>query len=103
MTMHMFDITDGSPNRLDQLGYIPLIGTVSGTCRIAYGVVKAAFSAIASVFSILATGVPSDKWRSRRKDGLMHIGRGFVELLPIIGGILTKRYDKEMLRHIQFA
>lgn len=81
-------------SRLDKLGYIPVVGTVSGTCRIAYGVVKAAFSAIAAVFILIVTG-SKKTFGYHFEDGLLHIGRGLVELFPFVGGYLTYKYDKE--------
>jgi hypothetical protein len=86
-------------SRLDKLGYIPFVGTVSGACRIAYGVVKAAISAVAAVFSLIATGSKKN-FGYHFVEGLLHTGRGLVELFPFVGGAITYSYDTENISSI---
>ena len=81
-------------SRLDKLGYIPFVGTVSGACRIAYGVVKAAFSAIAALYSIITTN-SKKSFGYHFEDGLLDVGRGLIELFPFVGGVITSIYDEQ--------
>jgi len=84
------------PTPLDKLGYIPVVGTVSGVCRIVYGLAKAIFSAFAYIGSVIfASQMTQAKWEFRVHDGRLHFLRGIVELIPFIGGALTNNYDKQ--------
>jgi hypothetical protein len=81
-------------SRLDKLGYIPVVGTVSGCCRMVYGVAKAVTSAASYVFSTIVTG-SGKRFGYHFTDGLLHVGRGFIELFPFVGGAILQKYDRE--------
>lgn len=85
---------------INQIGYLPVAGQIVAVGRGVYGSLKFA------VFTILALGTllicPFSKtarsWTlnllNAASDGLLHIGRAFIEIIPIGGGIVLYFYDE---------
>lgn len=82
----------GLSERLDSLGYIPVVGTVSGACRIICGIAQTVLAGIAAPAKICIEATPGDYWIPFA-DGLYQMARGAVELVPIIGGLCTACFD----------
>lgn len=81
----------------DKLGKIPVIGTATGAIRVVWGVVKAAFSALAALGSLAFTN-STQRWSAELRDGCKHVGRGVVEMFSILGtGYLLNEHDKDTL------
>lgn len=68
---------------LNYLGTIPIVGTISGACRITYGIMKFAISFVTTPFE------GSQVASARIKESGKQIARGFVELIPVIGQAAT--------------
>lgn len=101
---------DNFQSLLNGLGKIPVLGTVSGACRIGYGVaasvlygfVSACYDAKRKIGKKKkiefnqAISLNEARAKVRTILALMHLGRGFVELFsPIGSGLLLNQYDKE--------
>ncbi len=69
--------------KVNNLGYVFVVGSLVGVCRIIYGALEA----------ILGLGYLCICDTSVIKNGLMHIGRGIVEVIPFLTGPLCKLYD----------
>lgn len=83
------------PPILNKVGYIPVLGTISGACRIIMGLAKAIFAGLASIgIRIFAPGPQQAKWNHRFTNGLLDIGRGIIELVPF-SGFFTKAHDAD--------
>ncbi len=85
---------DQKPSIIDKIGYVPIVNSFVGAYRIEYGTIKSVISAIAYLGTL--TGyINADKTRIKHhfKNGLLHVGRGFVEAFPILGGLATFWYD----------
>lgn len=74
---------------VNKLGYIPLVGTVVASCRILINIVKLATLA----FLFLAKNDDKIQWDKAFKNSFSQIGRGIVELFPVVGGGLTYLMD----------
>jgi hypothetical protein len=83
---------------LNKCGYRPVVGTVTGVARIVYGAVRAIFAGLIALGALMINGFDSSSksWGQRCGDGLLHIGRGLVELTPFLGGGLTYLYDRRL-------
>lgn len=102
VAVYAFDrFNDAKSNPLlNELGYLPGVSTLTGTIRIGYGILKFAVSLIMATG--IALGAPFSehcrKWsaswlKNHALDGLLHIGRGAVESIPLIGNIFSYSYD----------
>jgi hypothetical protein len=82
-------------NNFNKAGYIPIIGTAVGVIRIAGGTIESAIAAII-IIGCIAIGEFSDakKYSTKTGEGLDHVIRGLVELVPIFGGNCTRKADK---------
>lgn len=82
---------------MDKLGYIPAVGTVSGTIRVVYGIAKAIFSAIMAIGSIIFLNNKNNSatnWGAAALDGVEHALRGPIEILSFLGtGYGLYKYD----------
>ena len=73
---------DTQVSRLNTLGYIPLVSTITGCCRALLGIIHAIVHLVVAIFS---------------KDTAYHLGqaalggrniaRGLIEMVPIIGNV----------------
>ncbi len=78
----------------NKLGYYPVSGQVVAVWRGLYGVVKAVACLALAILSTLFTGSPG-RFAGDTVDGLKHIGRACVEMVPVLGGVATYWYDGE--------
>ncbi len=74
--------------KVNNWGYQFIVGTIVGVARIVYGVAKTLFFLFAALLC----------WNSayakiQAKDGIMHIGRGVVEAIPLVTGLACRIYD----------
>lgn len=74
---------------LNILGYVPVISTISGCCRVLLGIIHTIVHLVAAIFKA-----------SHRKDhlqeallGVRNIVRGIVEMVPVVGNITCLTYD----------
>src|SRR5688500_14904610 len=74
------------------LGKIPLVQIPVAAGHISYGTVKTAFSGVAAAFCKLKYGSSMD-WDRTAVDGIKYVGRGLVELIPVISTISLTAYD----------
>lgn len=72
---------------IDVTGYIPVVGTVTGALRILLGIVQLA----ASIFNLIV-GEKEYAQNIAQKGG-MNLGRGFIELIPIVSFAILFPYD----------
>ena len=61
------------------LGYVPIIGTISGLCHIIYGIAKTAFAFYKSLVS-----ADKEIWKAEIQHGIKQIHRGLIELVPFL-------------------
>lgn len=73
--------------RIKMAGYIPIVGTGVGLVRIPYGFVEASFVSLA--YCCLDT----DLTKYHFTNGLKHMCRGCIELVPIFGFCVLLCYD----------
>ena len=85
-------IIDTGRGRFDCIGYLPLVGTAVGVCRILYGAIKIALNIISMLGSLLWSCSLGDNHKDIGM-GFLHICRGTVELFPFAGGALLGLYD----------
>jgi hypothetical protein len=80
---------------LNCFGYFPLISTISGLGRTLLGIIH--------TIAHLAKGVflKSQDWKEESCAGLKNIGRGVIEMIPIVGNLTTMVID--MLRANSYA
>ena len=79
----------------DRIGHVPLVGNVSGLCRMTVSAVLGIFCAIACAFVYLSnrSGYEESIWNYRFNRCSDEYERGFSELIPIANFLLYKRYD----------
>lgn len=92
----------------NKLGHYPVVSFVSGSCRMTYGGMQAWVSLLLAVKLLAESRIfPETKNDSIRESkgqllytchGLANIGRGSVEMLFIIGNVLTIIYDYSRVR-----
>jgi hypothetical protein len=80
------------PSPIDVLGYLPITGQIVAVLRAGHGILKFGVSVIMQLFNKIFTG-NSNGWGNSALDALLHTGRACVEIVPILGGILTFAYD----------
>ncbi len=82
---------------LNQLDYIPLVSTITGIARIAFGFIQAVIGLLVIPIEVLV-GVCSQKNRQfTLVNGLAHVVRGAVATYPIFGNIALYLYDRSRL------
>lgn len=79
---------------LNTLGYIPLVSNVSGAVRLIYGKVQIIGAIAGAIFAIISASNPILSLASYFIiSGCLHIVRGCVEQVPVVGNLACFIYD----------
>ncbi len=81
---------------IKQLEYIPLVSTIVGIVRIAFGIIETLFGLLALPLQLIHDAFQGKSHEFILIDGLANIVRGVVALKPIIGNIILYIYDRAM-------
>jgi hypothetical protein len=86
-----------APNGFDKLGYFPVTGQAVAVGRALYGNVKMVTCLALAILSTAFCG-HANGWASSAADGLLHVIRAGVEMIPVLGGIITFMHDSARMQ-----
>jgi hypothetical protein len=94
MTINPYESLRAIDLALNTFGYIPIISNLSGAVRLLYGKVQIIGAIAGTIFAIISVSNPVLSLASYFfVSGCMHIIRGCVEQIPIIGNWACFIYD----------
>ncbi len=100
------EFSQPSTSLIKQLEYIPIVSSIVGIARVAFGLLQTLFGIVALPFQLCRDAYKGKSHPFILLNGLSNIVRGVIAFKPIIGNIILYVYDKMMekkVHHIQIC